>query len=126
MSAKTDRMRALLHELVDLACNVIEQREPKPTDDLVHVALGPISALGLELRPVQALIADGRLKTIVIGRRRFTKKSLLLALVDELPHAARAACGPAPKRDDALAKAVERAATRRAGGVVAASSRERR
>lgn len=115
---ETSRMRALLHELVDVACDVLERREPAPTDDLVPIALEPLAAIGLELKAILALVEAGHLRAVTIGRRRFTKKSLLLALVDELPHAARSASGPAPKaaKDERseLERTVHRAAMRRA------------
>lgn len=37
------------------------------------IAARPLAAVGLELRAVQRLIADVRLRAVVIGRRGFTR-----------------------------------------------------
>jgi len=81
-------------------------------DALVAIAAKPLAALGLELRAVQRLIADGRLRAVAIGRRRFTRKSYLLALVDELSPVAPTRRDDEPEDD--LLVAVARAAARRA------------
>jgi hypothetical protein len=82
----------------------------QPVDELVAVCAEGLAPFGLELRAVQSLIAEGKLRAVQIGRRRFTKRSLLLALVDELEvHAA-------PERDakaaDVLTLAASKAARR--------------
>lgn len=56
----------------------------EPRDELVAICAEGLEPYGLELRAVQTLIAEGRLRAVQIGRRRFTKRSYLLALVDEL------------------------------------------
>jgi hypothetical protein len=61
--------------------------DAEPTDTLVAIAAEPLAVYGLELKPVLRLADDGALKTVAIGRRRFTKLSYLLALVDTLPAA---------------------------------------
>lgn len=82
-------------------------------DELVPLSPAPLAAMGLEHAAVLRLVAEGRLRAVTIGRRRFTKRSYLLALVDELPVAKRGP-GPAPDRRDALREAVEAMARRRA------------
>lgn len=81
-----------------------------PADELVAVAADPLAALGLELRAVQTLIADGKLRAVQIGRRRFTKLSYLLALVDELE--AERPTSPHGQPADVLALAASKAARR--------------
>ena len=85
-----------------------------PPDSLVPIAGKPLSELGLELRAVQRLIAVGWLRVVAIGRRRFTKRSYLLALVDELRPVGPKARKDEPEKVDELAVAVALAAARRA------------
>jgi hypothetical protein len=61
---------------------VVETQKP---DELVPITQADLEPFGLELRPIRRLIAAGKLRVVEIGRRRFTKRSFLLALVDELP-----------------------------------------
>ena len=82
----------------------------EPADRLIPIARGPLAELGLEIKPVLRLIAAGALKVVEIGRRRFTKLSYLVALVDELPAATST---PEPEDDD-LTAATRAAARRRA------------
>jgi hypothetical protein len=104
----------LLATLVDALAERIGARlSASPPDTLVPIAADAIDALGLELRAVQRLIADGRLKAVEIGRRKFTKASYLLALVDELPAVGRAHAVAVDGHDE-LQEAFAAAARRRA------------
>lgn len=104
-------LRAAAEALSALA-QVVEAgaAEPRPSDDLVALNAAGLAAIGLELRSIQKLVAAGRLRAVEIGRRRFTKRSYLLALVDELPAAVR----KADEDGDALRVAVAKAGQRRA------------
>lgn len=81
-------------------------------DELVAVAAEPLEAMGLELAAVRALVTSGRLKAVRIGRRVFTKRSYLLAMVDELPAAVSTPAVPVETHDE-LQEAVARAAKRK-------------
>ncbi len=83
--------------------------DAQPVDELVAIAAEPLAALGLELRAVQTLVAEGRLRAVQIGRRRFTRRSYLLALVDELEVAT---AEPKAKPADVLTLAASKAARR--------------
>jgi hypothetical protein len=72
-----------------------------PADELIPVTATALEPLQLEYRPVVALAQSGTLRTVWIGRRRYTKRSWLLALADELP----AATQTAPDDDLAIAAA---------------------
>lgn len=78
-----------------------------PSDSLIAIAKEPLAELGLELKAVRKLIADGALRTVAIGRRTFTKTSYLTALVDSLPAA------KAVGATDDLAIAAQKRAARR-------------
>lgn len=80
--------------------------EPQSVDALVPIAAEPLAGLGLEYRPTLALAQAGTLKTVWIGRRRFTKQSWLVALADALPLATDAA------PEDELAQAAAKRAAR--------------
>lgn len=103
-----DRAVACLVAVVaDAVANRVGDR-----DELVALAPKPLAAMGLEHAAVARLVAEGRLRAVTIGRRRFTKRSYLLALVDELPTPKRA---PAPAvEQDALREAVTAMARRSA------------
>lgn len=64
---------------------------PPHGDALVPINGEALAALGLELRPVARLADSGELRTLRIGRRRYTRQSWLVALADKLASAA-----PAP------------------------------
>ncbi len=81
--------------------------DSKPADELVQIAREPLAKHGLELKPIQRFINAGTLKVVEVGRRRFTKLSYLLALVDQLP-----APKSAEPEDDIAAAARKRAARR--------------
>jgi hypothetical protein len=88
----------------------ITVRAPRePADRLVPVERVALRELGLEERAIRRLVEGGELRAVTIGRRRFTRLSYLLSLVDELPQA-RAHVEPV---DDIEAAARKRA--RRAG-----------
>ena len=63
---------------------------PGRADELVDVA-----KCGLELAAVRRLVREGRLHPVTIGRRRYVRRSALLALLDELE----AAPGPTKKTE---------------------------
>jgi excisionase family DNA binding protein len=82
-----------------------------PVDELVT-----LDACGLERRAVEALIREGRLRAVKIGRRVYVRRSAVVALVDELP-AWTPNAGPLPgakTEDDDLGRAVMAVAKRRA------------
>ena len=79
----------------------------EPADALVAVAAEPLAALGLEYGPVLRLAQSGELRSVWIGRRRFTKRSWLVALADTLP-----AATSTPDEPDDLRAAVAKAARR--------------
>jgi hypothetical protein len=83
---------------------VVRFRVDTAPEDAI-VALG---ATGLELKAAKALVRQGKLKAIKVGRKLFVRRSSLVALVDVLP-----AWAPPVEADD-LAGAVARAARRRA------------
>jgi hypothetical protein len=104
---KADPFSGLLDALAERVAARLGDR-----DELVAVAAKPLAALGLELRAIQRLVADGKLRAVRIGRRVFTRRAYLLALVDELAPAT-AADDPEEEPDE-LAIAVAKAAQRRA------------
>ncbi len=73
------------------------------------IAAEPLPALGLEHRAVQTLVAECRQLPVHIGRRRITRRSYLLALVDELEVAT---AEPKAKPADVLTLAASKAARR--------------
>jgi hypothetical protein len=96
-----------IHTALDLLLDALDDREPREAgDDLIPVSPDALEPLGLEYRPVVALAQSGTLRTVWIGRRRFTKRSWLVALADALPSATDAA------PDDELAIAAAKRAKR--------------
>ena len=77
-------------------------------DGLVPVTAEGLAAEGLEYRPIVALAQAGTLRTVWIGRKRYTRKSWLVALADKLPPAT------AEVPDDDVANAARRRARRAA------------
>jgi hypothetical protein len=125
MSGERDRMRALLHELVDLACNDLDGRDDvADADEVMLLNAETAKRLELELRPLQRLAKARTLRTTRVGRHLVTTRRWLLECLDALPRWA--VPRVAREGDDALAKAVTRAATRRTGGMVVVTSRGRR
>ncbi|HLK40593.1 MAG TPA: hypothetical protein VKU41_27765 [Polyangiaceae bacterium] len=87
-------------------------------DELVPLDAQSLAAYGLEHNAVARLVAAGKLRAVRIGRRNFTRRSYLLALVDELPQVRRTRDteDDAPERDDlgeAVAKMAARASARK-------------
>ncbi|HEY4013759.1 MAG TPA: hypothetical protein VGM06_10495 [Polyangiaceae bacterium] len=87
------------------------QASATPVDELVAIERKALKPIGLEYAPVLALAQAGTLRTVWIGRRRFTRRSWLVALADILP----AAVDAEPTDDIGLAaakRAVRKGATR--------------
>ncbi len=108
---------ALLDALLDLVAERLASRlSPAPVDELVPLTAEALAKMGLEARAVHRLVVNGALKTVAIGRRRFTRRSYLLALVDTLPAVEHRNTKPAkvtaPQSD--LEIAVAKSAARRA------------
>jgi hypothetical protein len=80
-----------------------------PVDALIPISAAGLRPYGLELRPIVRLAEEGRLRSVAIGRRRYTTLRHLLALVDVLPAAV-----PAEPTDDVALAARKRAARRAA------------
>jgi hypothetical protein len=83
--------RLAVHRAIDTILDAIEERATvatPPIDDLVPLTLKAVEARGLELRPLVRLAEAGTLKTVRIGRRRYTRASWLAGLADALPPAA--------------------------------------
>jgi hypothetical protein len=98
--------RSRIHAALDLLLDALDEREPREdADDLIPVSPDALEPLGLEYRPVVALAQSGTLRTVWIGRRRFTKRSWLVALADALPSATDTAPG-----DELALAAAKRAA----------------
>lgn len=110
------RVLALASAIVELLNVLAEGHQAPPHDELVAVAPKPLAALGLEYRPTLALAQAGTLRTVWIGRRRFTRRSWLAALAEALPPA----CSAQPEDD--LAEAARRRASRRSLRVVGGGS----
>jgi hypothetical protein len=104
----------VLEALRVLASAIAVGREvvPPPAPTLVRIDGPSLAAHGLELRGVLGLVRGGRLKTIRIGRGRFTTTAHLAALVDELEAAPPP--GANDEERDELQAAVAKAARRRA------------
>jgi hypothetical protein len=59
--------------------------DAEPADALIPLSAGGLKPYSLELKPIVRLADDGKLKTVTIGRKRFTTLRHLLALVDAAP-----------------------------------------
>lgn len=79
-----------------------------PVDELVPVTADALEPLGLEYAPILAHAQSGVLRTVWIGRRRFTRRSWLLGLAKALPPAT------AEQPDDDIGNAVRKRARRAA------------
>ena len=99
--------RTRIHAALDVLLDALDERAPREAgDELIPVAPDALEPLALEYRAVVALAKEGALRTVWVGRRRYTKRSWLLALADTLP----AAMDTAP--DDELAMAAAKRAVR--------------
>jgi len=78
-------------------------------DEPIGVERVALERLGLEYAPILAHAQSGALQTRWVGRRRFTTRAWLLALLQSLPPAA----DVAPAVDD-IATAIQKRALRRA------------
>jgi hypothetical protein len=98
--------------LVDAIAARLVARTPAPVvDELLPVTREALAPLSLEYRPILELAQAGTLRTVWIGRRRYTKRSWLVDLADALPSAADA---PAEQPVDELKAAVRKMAEREA------------
>lgn len=79
------------------------------TDDLILIAHAPLEARGFELKPIVRAVESGALRTVRLGRRRYTRATWLAELADKLT-----AATPIAQVDD-LAEAARRRAARKAG-----------
>jgi hypothetical protein len=87
---------------------IVIRTAAQPTDALIAFTPAGLKAHGIEFKPAAKFAAEGLLKTVWIGRRRFTSVARLLALVDVLPTAS------AAEQIDELAEAVAKRAAKRA------------
>jgi hypothetical protein len=102
-------LRAWLGYGVGLVDAISEQRPVSRSDELVAFPFG------LERRAARGLVREGRLTTTRIGRRVYTKRSALLALVDGSP-IDRKNAGPMRATDPAAAARKAYAAPLRLAG----------
>jgi len=100
-------LRDYLHAAADAIADAVEASPRDPADALIPVSAKGLAPYGVELKPVVRLADDGTLRTVTIGRRRFTTLRHLLALVDVLPPAKATDAG------DDLAEAAKKRAARR-------------
>jgi hypothetical protein len=102
--------RAALHSALDLVLDaVVPTQSSESADELVPITREALGPLALEYAPILALAQAGTLKTVWIGRRRYTKRSWLVALADTLPPAT----GDDARPVDDLAVAARKRANRR-------------
>jgi len=86
----------------------------QPADELVAIERESLRKLDLEYAPILGACQAGTLKSIWLGRRRYTKRSWLVALADTLPPATDVEQPPADDLTLAFRRRAERLA-RRAG-----------
>lgn len=71
-------MNARLLEALRVVAAELAPREPVAPDDVIAFPYG------LEASAARKLEANGRIKPAKIGRKRYVRRSIVLALVDEL------------------------------------------
>jgi|SRR6185312_2624628 len=101
--------RAAIHAALDVLLDTLDayRQASLSTDALVPLTADGLKPYKVELRAAVRLADEGKLRTVQIGRRRYTTARHLAALVDTLEPARR----EAPV--DTLLLAVERRARRR-------------
>lgn len=87
-----------------------EQLSTAPADDLILIVPAVLEDRGFEFKPIARAVESGELRSVKIGRPRYTKMSWVLAWAERLP----AAVGSASESTDDLADAVRGRALRRA------------
>lgn len=98
--------RDFLHAAADRLADALEASPRDPADALIHLSAAGLRPYGIELKPAVRLADEGTLRTVEIGRRRFTTLRHLLALVDLLPPA------KAPEAEDDVTAAARKRARR--------------
>ncbi|HEY1695816.1 MAG TPA: hypothetical protein VGG39_26795 [Polyangiaceae bacterium] len=101
-------LRDYLHTAADAVADALEASPRDPVDALIPLSAAGLRPYGVELKPAVRLADEGTLRTVEIGRRRFTTLRHLLALVDLLPPA------KAPEAEDDVAAAARKRARRSA------------
>ena len=103
--------RQIVHAAVDALLDALERHAPgsATADELVK-----LRDLPFESAARRALVRDGRLKVVRVGRHLFTSRAAVVALFETLPPARLP--GPKPKAApvDDLAAAARKRAVRRA------------
>jgi hypothetical protein len=90
-----------------IARALAERPDPAVQDDLV-----PLADLPFEVEARRSLVREGRLKVVRVGRKLFTSRRAVAALVDTLPPATLPGPKPGVAPSDDLAVAVAKRARR--------------
>ena len=118
MTPADPRVTALASALVALIDGLTRPKASVPhLDELVPITAEALTPLQFEHRAVVRLAEAGQLRTVRIGRRRYTRASWLAELADKLPIAASHAGTVAPAPVDELMMALRGQRRRSNGGV---------
>jgi hypothetical protein len=99
-------LRDYLHAAADAIADAIEATPGTRLDELIPFTAKALAVHNIEYKPALRLAEEGKLHTVMIGRRRLTTLRHLLAMVDALPSA------KAPEPTDDLTAAARKRARR--------------
>ena len=100
--------RARVHAAVDALLDAFEAPSGSGADELIGLTPEALERAGFEHAPIVKLAEAGTLRTIRIGRKRYTTRAWLVALAEKLPPAR-----AADEHEDEVTAAARRRATRR-------------
>ena len=80
IEAEAHELMARAHQLLARAARVRANEPDQQADELV-----PVAESGLDARTRRELEREGRLPVVKLGRRKYTRRSALVALVAETP-----------------------------------------
>jgi hypothetical protein len=101
--------RAAVHQAVDMLLDALAAPSGTGGDELIALERAALERHGFEHAPVVRLAEEGTLRSVKIGRKRYTTRAWLVELAASLPPARSAERG-----DDEVTAAARRKAARKA------------
>ena len=102
IASNDPRVVAVASAIVALLDGVTANAARPTTDELIPLTVEGLAARQLEHRPIMRLADSGKLRTVRIGRRRYTRPSWLAAVAEVLPTTRQAVPSASDKREALL------------------------